>query len=96
MDVPYIRGQELPHMAQCKESACQCRRCEFHPGWGRSTGGGNGNPLQYSRLRNPMDRRSLAGYRPQVAKRVGYDFATKHQQHKSFTLFKYKILKVGI
>ena len=26
------------------------------PGWGRSPGGGNGNPLQYSRLENPMDR----------------------------------------
>ena len=26
------------------------------PGWGRSTEGGNGNPLQYSGLENPMDR----------------------------------------
>ena len=26
------------------------------PGSGRSPGGGNGNPLQYSCLRNPMDR----------------------------------------
>ena len=26
------------------------------PGWGRSLGGGNGNPLQYSCLENPMDR----------------------------------------
>ena len=26
------------------------------PGWGRSPGGGNGSPLQYSCLRNPMDR----------------------------------------
>ena len=26
------------------------------PGSGRSPGGGNGNPLQYSRLENPMDR----------------------------------------
>ena len=26
------------------------------PGWGRSPGGGNGNPLQYSCLENPMDR----------------------------------------
>ena len=25
-------------------------------GSGRSPGGGNGNPLQYSRLENPMDR----------------------------------------
>ena len=26
------------------------------PGWGRSPGGGHGNPLQYSYLENPMDR----------------------------------------
>ena len=26
------------------------------PGWGKSPGEGNGNPLQYSCLVNPMDR----------------------------------------
>ena len=26
------------------------------PGWGRSPREGNGNPLQYSGLKNPMDR----------------------------------------
>ena len=26
------------------------------PGWGRSPGRGNGNPLQYACLGNPMDR----------------------------------------
>ena len=26
------------------------------PGSGRSSGGGNGNPLQYSCLKNPMDK----------------------------------------
>ena len=26
------------------------------PGWGRSAGEGNGNPLQYSCLENPKDR----------------------------------------
>ena len=26
------------------------------PGWGRSPGEGNGNPLRYSCLENPMDR----------------------------------------
>ena len=29
------------------------------PGSGRSPGGGNGNPLQYSCLENPMDRGDL-------------------------------------
>ena len=31
------------------------------PGWGRSTGEGNGNPLQYSYLENPMDRGTWRG-----------------------------------
>ena len=26
------------------------------PGWGRSPGGGNGKPFQYSCLGNPLDR----------------------------------------
>ena len=34
------------------------------PGSGRSPGEGNGNPLQYSCLENPMDKRSLVGYSP--------------------------------
>ena len=31
------------------------------PGSGRSPGGGNGNPQQYSRLKNPMDRGAWLG-----------------------------------
>ena len=32
------------------------------PALGRSPGEGNGNSLQYSCLKNSMDKRSLAGY----------------------------------
>ena len=32
------------------------------PGLGRSSGGGHGNPLQYSCLENPHGQRSLVGY----------------------------------
>ena len=38
------------------------------PGLGRSSGGGSGNPLQYSCLENPHGQRSLAGYSPEVTK----------------------------
>ena len=31
----------------------------YIPGLGRSPGGGNGNPFQYSCLENPMDRGAL-------------------------------------
>ena len=34
------------------------------PGSGRSPGGGHGNPLQYSCLKNPQGQRSLVGYSP--------------------------------
>ena len=34
------------------------------PGWGRSSGEGNGNPLQYSCLGNPMEQRRLVGFSP--------------------------------
>ena len=41
-----------------EESACQSGRHNVGliPGLGRSPGGGNGNPLQYSCLENSMDR----------------------------------------
>ena len=32
------------------------------PGWGRSPGEGNGNPLQYFCLENPMDGGTWLGY----------------------------------
>ena len=43
----------------CLLSACyvgDTRDAGSIPGLGRSPGGGNGNPLQYSGLKNPMDR----------------------------------------
>ena len=48
------------------------------PGSGRSPGEENGNPLQYSCLHNPMDRRAWQATVHGVA-RVGHDLATKQQ-----------------
>ena len=39
-----------------KESACNAGDWGLIPGSGRSTGEGNGYPLQYSCLENPRDR----------------------------------------
>ena len=39
-----------------KESSCHTGDMGSIPGVGRSLGGGNGNPLQYSCLENPMGR----------------------------------------
>ena len=42
-------------VAQRKPPACNGGDLGSFPGWGRSPGEGNGNPLQYSCLENPMD-----------------------------------------
>jgi len=42
-----------------KESTCNAGDLGSIPGLGRSPGEGNGNPLQYSCLENPMDRGEL-------------------------------------
>ena len=55
---------DVPGGSLGKESACNVGDPGSILGLGRSPGGGDGNPLQYSCLGNPMDRRSLAGYSP--------------------------------
>ena len=46
----------FPGVSEVKESACNVGDLGSIPGLGRSPGEGNGNPLQYSCLENPMDR----------------------------------------
>ena len=46
----------FPGGSDGKESACNTGDLDSIPGWGRSPGEGNGNPLQYSCLKNSMDR----------------------------------------
>ena len=56
----------LPHWLSSKESACSAGDTGDTgsvPGFGRSPGGGQGSPLQYSSLENSMDREA-GGYRP--------------------------------
>ena len=45
-----------PSGSDSKESACSAGDPGLIPRMGRSPGEGNGNPLQYSCLGNPMDR----------------------------------------
>ena len=47
--------QGFPHNSVSKESACNAGDPGSIPGSGRSPGEGNGTPLQYSCLENPMD-----------------------------------------
>jgi len=54
----------LPGSSDGKESACNGGDLGLIPGIGRSPGGANGTPLQYSCLENPHGQRSLVGYSP--------------------------------
>ena len=57
----------FPGGANGKEPTCQCRGIRDAgsvPGLGRSSGGGSGNPLQYSCLENPM----VSGVNPECQK----------------------------
>ena len=49
-------AKNLPSL---QETACNAGDAGWIPGSGRSPGGGNGNPLQYSCLGDPMDRGAL-------------------------------------
>ena len=59
--LPYLRSehkgkQGFPGSSVGKDSAYNAGYPGSIPGWGRCPGEGNGNPLQYSFLENPMDR----------------------------------------
>ena len=48
----------FPDGSQIKESACNSGDMGSVPGLERSSGEGNGNPLEFSGLENPMDKRA--------------------------------------
>ena len=57
--VEYLSNLDLfdfPDGSEGKTSVYNARDLGSIPGSGRSPGEGNGNPLQYSCLENPMDR----------------------------------------
>jgi len=70
----------FPHSTVSKESACNAGDPGLVPGSGRSPGEGNGNPLQYSCLKNPMDRGAWQATVRGVA-RVGHDLANKERSN---------------
>ena len=61
----------LPRWLSGKESSCNEGNVGSVPRSGRSPGGGNDNPLQYSCLENPMDK-ELVGLQS-VGHRGGYN-----------------------
>ena len=67
---------DFPHNSVSKESACNGGGLGLIPGSAWSPEGGNGNPLHYSHLENPMDRRGWQATVHGVV-RVGHKLATK-------------------
>ena len=67
-----MKLEGFPHSSVSKESACNAGDPGLIPGSGRSSGEGNGNPLQYSWLENPVDRGAWKATVLGVA-RVGHD-----------------------
>ena len=54
--IPGLERSCFPGGLDGKETACNAGNLGLNPRPGRSPGEGNGNPLQYSCLENPMDR----------------------------------------
>ena len=50
------RERDFPDGVVVKNPPANAGDMDSIPGWGRSFGEGNVNPLQYSHLENPMDR----------------------------------------
>ena len=71
-----IKATGLPRGLSGQESTCQAADVGLIPGSERSPGEGNGNPLQYSLLGNPMDRIAW-GLQSMGSQRVGRDLVTK-------------------
>ena len=78
LELPWELSSSL--IAQSVESACNAGDLDWIPGLGRSPGEGNGNPLQYSCLENPMDRGAWQAIVHGVT-RVRHDLATKPPPH---------------
>ena len=65
-----------------KKSACNAGDQGSVPGWGRSPGEGNGNPLQYSCLENSIDRGAWRATVHRIAKSQDTtERLTLHFQH---------------
>ena len=86
-----MREVGFSHSSVSKESACNAGDLGSIPGSGRSPGEGNGNPLQYSHLENPMDRGDWQVTVHGIT-RVGHDLVTKPPPPVNITFQREKIL----
>ena len=81
-----LRGLGFPGSSDSKESACSVGDLGLIPALGRSTGEGNGKPLQCSCLENPMDRGAWQVIVHEIA-RVRHNLVTKPPPNSGLTSF---------
>ena len=67
------KGFHDPGGSDGKEYTCNAGDASLIPGWGRSPGKGNGNPLQYSCLENSMDRGAWQTIQSMGLQRLGHN-----------------------
>ena len=65
---PITQSKDFPGDTEVKNLPVSSGGTGSVAGWGRSPGGGHGNPLQYSCLENPMDREASRAVVHRVAK----------------------------
>ena len=71
---------DFPSGSDGKESACNAGDWDLIPGLRRSPGEGNGNPLQYFGLENPMDRGAWQATFHGVTKMSDRTYKLNHHQ----------------
>ena len=67
---PHQASQVMKNGSVVKNLPLNTRDAGLIPGLGRSPGEENGNPLQYSSLENPMDRRTWQAIVHGIAKEI--------------------------
>ena len=89
-----MSGSGLPWWLNVKDSACNAGDMGSFSGSGRSHGEGNGNPLQYSCLKNPMDRGVWRATVHRV-QRVRHDWVTEqaHTMTGSWNTMRLQVIR---
>ena len=82
LTIPVFMG--FPGSSDGKEFTCNAGDLGLIPGLGRSSGGGQGNPLWYSCLENPHGQRSLAVYSSRGHKELDMTEWLSTAQHAEF------------
>ena len=76
INIIFLKKNDFPGGSDGKASVYNVKDLGSIPGLGRFPGEGNGNPLQYSCLENPMDRGAWWRLLSMGSQRVGHNWVT--------------------